>query len=152
LTLILICVLLFPRFQPSLDDGLERCCVQIVQLVLALPDGCYEARRLQYFQVLRDRLPRESKLMFHRQTTAQLKESLAISLDQFVKNRAARWSRACLENIAHRGDNRQVMTCLSRARRKTELRIFSALRSNTMVGEPTPAQQAKNGVAAQKSE
>src|SRR5262249_42631249 len=72
--------------------------------------------RFQYFQVLRDRLPRECKMMFHRQTTAQLEESLAISLDQFVKNRAARGSSDCLEDIAHRRDNRQVMTCLSRSK------------------------------------
>jgi hypothetical protein len=79
-----------------------------VQFVLTLPDRCHQARRFQYFKVLRDCLSRQPKLMLHSQTTAQFEKGLAIPLNQFVKNRSTRWSSDCLEHITHTCDDRQV--------------------------------------------
>jgi hypothetical protein len=76
--------------------------MKIVQLVLTLPRRCHQARRFQYFQVLRDRLSRQAEWMLHGQAIAQLEERLAISLNQFVEDRAARRSIDCLKDIAHR--------------------------------------------------
>ena len=44
--------------------------MQVMQFVLALADGGEQARRFQYFEVLRNRLSREAELMFHRQARA----------------------------------------------------------------------------------
>ncbi len=98
---ILIRVLLSLRLEPSLHDGFEWRCVQVVQLVLALADCRKQARRFQYFQVLRDCLSRESELMLHGQSCAQLEQRLAVALNQFVENGAACGCRDGLEDIAH---------------------------------------------------
>ena len=75
--------------------------MKIVQLVFTLPNCRHQARRFQYFQVLRDCLSRQPELMLHGQTIAQLEEGLAIPLNQFVKNCTTRRSNDCLEDIAH---------------------------------------------------
>ncbi len=77
--------------------------MKIMQLVLALPNRREQTRRFQYFQVLRDRLSRESEPMLHGQTRAQLEQSLTVAFHQFVENGPARWSRDPFENIAHGG-------------------------------------------------
>jgi hypothetical protein len=72
-----------------------------MHLVSPLPSRSYQAHRFQNLQVLWDRLSAEHQLMFHCQTTAQFEQSLAVALDQFVKNGPSRWSRKCLEEITH---------------------------------------------------
>jgi len=64
--------------------------------------------------MLRNRLPRQTELMLHGQAIAQLEESLAISIHELVKNRAARRSSDCLKDIAHGTLYTQAVTCLSR--------------------------------------
>jgi hypothetical protein len=113
LTTILINVSFLLPPQPSLDKGPERLGVNIVKLVLALPDRCHQARRLQYFKVLGDRLSSKSDLMLHSQTRAELKEGLAVTLNQLVENRATGRSSDRLEDIAHGLHDRQVMARLS---------------------------------------
>ena len=51
--------------------------------------------------------------MLHGQAITQLEESLAISLNELVKNRAARRSSDCLKDIAHGTLYTQAVTCLS---------------------------------------
>jgi len=86
--------------------------MKIVQFVFARPERRYQTRRFQYFQVLRDCLSRQAKLMLHSQATAQLEKGLAIPINEFVKNRTARRSSDCLEDIAHnRMIGKSILAC-----------------------------------------
>jgi len=75
--------------------------MQVVKLVLTLPHGSHEACRLEYFKVLRDRLPRQSDLVFHCQARAEFEKRLTVSLNQFVENCPPGRRRDRLEDIAH---------------------------------------------------
>ena len=131
-------------FQPSLDDRPEGCRVKMVQLVPPLPHSCHQARRFQYFQMLRNRLPRQTELMLHGQAIAQLEESLAISIHELVKNRAARRSSDCLKDIAHGTLYTQAVTCLSRT---IDFRIAEPIHTNpSMPGYTGRAQPTSAGL------
>lgn len=76
--------------------------MKVVKFVPALALDGHKARRLQDFQMLRDRLPGKRDLMFHGQPCTQLKESLTIPIDQLVEDRASYGRDECLEDVAHR--------------------------------------------------
>ena len=75
--------------------------MKVMKLVFSLPDCGNQSRPLQHFNVLTYGLSSQSELMFHRQPATQLEQGLAVSINQFVQNRAAR--RCCdrLKDIAH---------------------------------------------------
>lgn len=76
--------------------------MKMVKLVPALSNRGDQPSRRQYIEMLRDCLSCQPHLVLHSQTCAQLEQRLAVSVDQFVKNRAADWSSDRLEDIAHR--------------------------------------------------
>src|SRR5262245_26266070 len=84
-----------------------------MELASALPPGGQEPGRFEDIEMLRDRLPRQPEPVLHRQPTAQLEQSLAVLLLQFVQDRPARRRGEGLEHVAHGPQNRQVVTCLS---------------------------------------
>lgn len=89
------------RFEPTLNDGFERCGVDVVELVPALATGLDQTRSLENLEVLRDRLPRRAKPVFGRQPRADLKERLAIPVGQLVEDCAARGIGQGLEDVTH---------------------------------------------------
>ena len=75
--------------------------MKIMKLVFSLADRRDEARRLEDLKMLRDRLPGQRDLMLHGQSRTQLEQGLAVSLNQFVQDRAACRSCDRLKDIAH---------------------------------------------------
>ena len=59
-----------------------------MQLRPTLPLTPHQADLLEHREVLRDRLPRRRDVVRHRQSTANLKETLPIASAQFVEDEA----------------------------------------------------------------
>src|SRR5690606_17147824 len=72
---------------PALGDRAQRPCVDVVELVPALPPGTEQARVLQRREVLGDGLPRGGRAVLHGQPAADLEERLPVTLGQLVEDR-----------------------------------------------------------------
>ena len=88
-----------------------------MEFVSALTRSGDQARGLEHFEVLRDALASHADIVLHGEACAQLKERLAVALDELVENSAPDRRHDRFEDVAHGLDNRQVMACLSRARK-----------------------------------
>jgi hypothetical protein len=102
-------------YGPTFNDLLQRSRVQVVELVPPVPLCHHESRSFQHVKVLRDRLPRRPQPVFHRQSRANLEQSLTVPLGQLVQNCPSRGVGQSFEHVTQSKDNRQATACLSRA-------------------------------------
>lgn len=70
-------------------------------LVPALPPDSDQTNLLQYREMLGNRLPAEGQLMLHGQPGADLEQTLAVALCQFVEDEPTGGGRQGFEEINH---------------------------------------------------
>ena len=86
----------------------------MVELVPAFLLSLDEAHRLQYVEMLRDRLPGRAQPVLHDESRADLEQRLPVPLGQLIEDRPPRRVGKGLVDVVHRrSDDRQVAACLS---------------------------------------
>jgi uncharacterized protein YdhG (YjbR/CyaY superfamily) len=120
---------------PTIRDVQQPRSIDGVVFVATFPTSTDQAGTLEDVEVLRDRLARRSKSVFHGQARTDLEECLTVAFDQLIQDRPPCGIGQGFEDIAHPGDHMQVATCMSNGSlRRREVQSLDSRRDGRAFG------------------